>query len=67
MPSKELWEAYSNHIVRPPVRPSVPLHVQCISLILCEAGIPNLVYLKNIGMAKCRVPFSGHCDLDLDP
>ena len=25
MPSKELWEAYSNHIVRPPVRPSVPL------------------------------------------
>ena len=43
MPSKELWEAYSNHIVRPSVRPSVPIRVRCISLILCEAGIQNLV------------------------
>ena len=21
----------------------------------------------HLGMAKCHVPFSGHCDLDLDP
>ena len=25
MTPKELWEAYSNHTVRPSVRPSVPL------------------------------------------
>ena len=43
MPSKELLEAYSNHIDRPPIRPSVQLRVRCISLILCEAGILNLV------------------------
>ena len=35
MPSKELKEAYSNNIVRQSVR--------CISHILFEAGIPNLV------------------------
>ena len=39
MPSKELWEAYSNRTVRP----SVPLHVRCISPIFFEVGIPNLV------------------------
>ena len=39
MPPKELWEAYSNHTVRP----SVPLRVRCISPKFFEAGIPNLV------------------------
>ena len=39
MPPKELWEAYSNRIVRP----SVPLRVRCISPIFFEVGIPNLV------------------------
>ena len=39
MPPKELWEAYSNRTVRP----SVPLHVRCISPIFFEVGIPNLV------------------------
>ena len=39
MPPKELWEAYSNHTVRP----FVPLCVPCISLIFFEVGIPNLV------------------------
>ena len=39
MPQKELWEAYSNHTVRP----SVPLRVRCISPIFFEIGIPNLV------------------------
>ena len=47
MPPKELWEAYSNHTVRPSfhpsVRPSVPLRVQCISPIFLDIGIPNLV------------------------
>ena len=39
MPTKELWEAYSNRTVRP----SVPLCVRCISPIFFEVGIPNLV------------------------
>ena len=39
MPPKELWEAYSNRTVRP----SVPLHVWCISPIFFKVGIPNLV------------------------
>ena len=39
MPPKELWEAYSNRTVRT----SVPLCVRCISPILFEVGIPNLV------------------------
>ena len=43
MPSKELWEAYSNHTVHPSVSPSVPLRVKCISPIFFEVGIPNLV------------------------
>ena len=43
MPPKELWEAYSNRTVRPSVRPSIPLHVRCISPIFFEVGIPNLV------------------------
>ena len=39
MPSKGLWEAYSNRTVRP----SVPLRVRCISPIFFEVVIPNLV------------------------
>ena len=39
MPPKELWEAFSNRTVRP----SVPLHVRCISPIFFAVGIPNLV------------------------
>ena len=39
MPPKELWEAYSNRIVRP----SVPLPVRCISPIFFEVAILNLV------------------------
>ena len=39
MPPKELWEAYSNRIVRP----SVPLSVRCISPIFIGVGIPNFV------------------------
>ena len=39
MPPKELWEAYSNRTVRP----SVLLRVRCISPILFEVGITNLV------------------------
>ena len=30
-----------------------------------EIGIPNLVCL-HLWMAKCRVPFAGHCDLTSD-
>ena len=94
--------------------PSVALHVWCISPIIFEVGIPNLVsgcilgwqsvtchlcgvtvtltsdlVLKvmcpehisyiildrnpkfglwmHLGMVECRVPFTGHCDLDLLP
>ena len=36
---KEIWIAYNNHTVRQSVR----LRVRCISLILFEVGIPNLV------------------------
>ena len=39
MPPKELWEAYSNGTVRPPV----PFSVRYISPIFFEVGIPNLV------------------------
>ena len=39
MPPKELWEAYSNHTIRP----SDPLLVRYISPIFFEVGIPNLV------------------------
>ena len=30
-----------------------------------ELGIPNLVWM-HLGIGECHVPFSGHCDLDLD-
>ena len=54
MPPKELWEAYSNHTVRPSVSPSVSpsvrpsvrpsrFRVRSISPIFFEVGIPNLV------------------------
>ena len=39
MPPMELRKAFSNCTVRP----SVPLHVGCISPIFFEVGIPNLV------------------------
>ena len=42
MPPKELWEAYSNHTVRPSVCPS-RFCVRSISPIFFEVGIPNLV------------------------
>ena len=67
MPPKELWEAYSNRTVRPSVRVSVPL--------LCPVHISYILWGRNskfgvwihLGMGECRVPFSGHCDLDLWP
>ena len=40
---KELWEAYSNHTVRPSVSPSVPLRVRFIYPLFFEVGIPILV------------------------
>ena len=66
MPPKELWEAYSNRTVRLSVRPSVPLS--------CPVHISYILWGRNfkfgkwihLGMAECRIPFSGHCDLDLD-
>ena len=62
MPPKELWEAYSNRTVRPCVRPaSCPMH---ISFILWGRNSKFGVWI-HLGMAECRVPFSGHCDLDL--
>ena len=33
-------------------------------LIFFEGGIPNLVVDASWD-AKCHIPFSGHCDLDL--
>ena len=42
MPSKELWEAYSNRTVRPSVRPFC-FRVRSISPIFFEVGFPNLV------------------------
>ena len=42
MPSKELWEAYSNRTVRPSVSPS-RFRVRSISPTFFEVGIPNLV------------------------
>ena len=51
--------------VRPPVRQSV--------MILCSGQIsykslhrhPRFAVWMHLGKAKCRVQFSGHCDLDL--
>ena len=63
MPPKELWEAYSNRTVRLSVRPAVgPVH---ISYILWGMNSKFGVWI-HLGMAECRVSFSGHCDLDLD-
>ena len=67
MPPKELWEAYSNRTVRPSVSPSVPLWCPVhISYILWGSNSKFGVWI-HLGMAECRVPFSGHCDLDLWP
>ena len=62
MPPKELWEAYSNHTVRP----SFPLRVLCISPIFFEIGIPKFGVWMHLGMVECRVTFSGHCGLNHD-
>ena len=67
MPPKELWEAYSNRTVCPSVSPSVPLSCPVhISYILWGRNSKFGVWIY-LGMAECRVPFSGHCDLDLWP
>ena len=66
MPPKELWEAYSNRTVRPSICPSVPLSCPVhISYILWGRNSKFGVWI-HLGMAECRVPFSGHCELDLD-
>ena len=52
--------------VRPSVRPSV--------LLSCPVNISYILWGRNskfgvwmhLGMAECRVPFSGHCDINLD-
>ena len=67
MPPKELWEAYNNRTVRPSVRqsvspsvpPSCPVH---ISYIFWYRNSKFGVWI-HLGMAECRVPFLGHCDL----
>ena len=49
--------------VRPPVRPaSCPVH---ISFILWGRN-SNFGMWIHLGMAECRVPFSCHCDLELN-
>ena len=59
MPPNELWEAYSNHTVRPA---SCPVH---ISYILWGRNSKFGVWM-HLGIVECHVPFLGHCDLDLD-
>ena len=61
----DLWLSfYSNHNVRPSVRPaSCPVH---ISYILWDRNSKFDVWMHH-GMAECRILFSGHCDLDLWP
>ena len=57
--------------VRPSVRPSVSPSVRPAS---CPVHISYILSSRNskfgvwmhLGMTECRVPFSGHCDLDLD-
>ena len=52
--------------VSPSVRQSVPLSCPVhISYILWGRNSKFGVWI-HLGMAECRVPFSGHCDLDLD-
>ena len=63
MPPKELWEAYSNSTVRTSIRPA-----SCLvhnSHILRGRNSKFGVWM-HLGMVECRVPFSGHSDLDLD-
>ena len=78
MPPKELWGAYSNCTVRPSVRPCVCPCVRpaFVSVPLsCPVDISYILWGRNfklgvwmhLGMAECRIPFSGHCDLDLWP
>ena len=49
----DLWPSFKNYCV------------QSISLIFFEVGIPNFGVYMHLGMVKCHLPFSGHCDLDL--
>ena len=45
---------------------SLAHHVRCISPIVFEVEIPNLVCMY-LGMVECCVPFLGHSDLvDID-
>ena len=59
MPTKEPSEAYSNYIVRSSVPPS--------RFVSGAYLLYNLRFSMRmiIGMAKCRVPFSGNFDLAL--
>ena len=59
----DLWLSYySNHNVRPSVRPaSCPVH---ISYILWGRNSKFDVWM-HLGMGECRIPFSDYCDLDL--
>ena len=74
MPPKELWEAYSNRTVRPSVRQTIRQSVSLSVPLSCPVHISYILWGRNskfgvwihLGMAECRVPFSGHCDLDLD-
>ena len=62
MPPKELWEAYSNRTLSPSVSPaSCPVH---ISYIFWGRNSKFGVWM-HLGMAECRIPFSGRSDLDL--
>ena len=59
MPPKELWEAYSNCTVRP------SRFVSGAYLLYSSRWNSKFGAWMHLGMAECRVPFSGHCDLDL--
>ena len=61
MSPKELWEAYIEIALSVP--PALcPVH---ISFILSGMNSKFGVW-QHLGMAECLVPFSGHCDIDLD-
>ena len=61
MPSKEVWEAYSNLTVRL----SVPLFVSGAYLLYSLGRNPIFGEWMHLGMAECRLPFLGHCNIDL--
>ena len=33
--------------------------------MLFKVGISNIIVWMHLGMTKCRVPYLGHCDLEL--